>query len=83
MPVVGKPGQHAVPRRPDGAFGEVLLSQGWCPRQALQMPRERSQPLVQEIPLALRQSHATVLPVPLLGTSSDPVFFQRIFSMQP
>ena len=68
MPVVGKPGQHAVPRRPDGAFGEALLSQGWCPRQVLQMPRERSQPLVQEIPLALRQSHATVLPVasPLL-----------------
>ena len=47
---------------------ERLLSQGWCPRQVLQMPRERSQPLVQEIPLALRQSHATVLPVasPLL-----------------
>ena len=68
MPVVGKPGQHAVPRRPDGAFGEALLSQGWCPRQVLQMPRERSQPQVQEIPLALRQSHAIVLPVasPLL-----------------
>ena len=68
MPVVGKPGQHAVPRRLDGAFGKALLSQGWCPRQVLQMPRERSQPLVQEIPLALRQSHATVLPVasPLL-----------------
>ena len=32
------------------------------------MPRERSQPQVQEIPLALRQSHAIVLPVasPLL-----------------
>ena len=57
-----------VPRRPDGAFGEALLSQGWCPRQVLQMPRERSQPQVQEIPLALRQSHAIVLPVasPLL-----------------
>ena len=68
MPVVGKPGQHAVPRRPDGAFGEALLSQGWCPRQVLQMPRERSQPQVQEIPLALRHSHAIVLPVasPLL-----------------
>ena len=68
MPVVGKPEQHAVPRRPDGAFGEALLSQSWCPRQVLQMPRERSQPQVQEIPLALRQSHAIVLPVasPLL-----------------
>ena len=48
VPVVGRPGQHAVPRRPDGAFGKALLSQGWCPRQVLQMPRERSQPLVQE-----------------------------------
>ena len=30
MPVVGRPGQHAVPRRPDGAVGKALLSQGWC-----------------------------------------------------
>ena len=68
MPVVGRPGQHAVPRRPDGAVGKALLSQGWCPRQVLQMPRERSQPMVQEIPLAFRQTPATVLPVasPLL-----------------
>ena len=68
MPVVGRPGQHAVPRLPDGAVGKALLSQGWCPRQVLQMPRERSQPLVQEIPLALRQPPATVLPAasPLL-----------------
>ena len=68
MPVVGRPGQHAVPRFPDGAVGKALLSQGWCPRQVLQMPRERSQPLVQEIPLALRQPPATVLPAasPLL-----------------
>ena len=66
MPVVGRPGQHAVPRRPDGAVGKALLSQG--SRQVLQMPRERSQPLVQEIPLAFRQTPATVLPVasPLL-----------------
>ena len=62
MPVVGRPGQHAVPRLPDGAVGKALLNQGWCPRQVLQMPRERSQPLVQEIPLALRQPPATVLP---------------------
>ena len=68
MPVVGRPGQHAVPRLPDGAVGKALLSQGWCPRQVLQMPRERSQPLVQEIPLAFRQPPATVLPAasPLL-----------------
>ena len=68
MPVVGRPGQHAVPRLPDGAVGKALLSQGWCPRQVLQMPRERSQPLVQEIPLALRQPPATALPAasPLL-----------------
>ena len=85
MPVVGRPGQHAVLRRPDGAVGKALLSQGWCPQQVLQMPRERSQPLVQEIPLAFRQTPATVLPVasPLLQDHDVVQSLQRCRPMAP
>ena len=59
-----QPGQHAVPRRPDRAFFESEL----VSTTSIANAQKRSQPQVQEIPLALRQSHAIVLPVasPLL-----------------
>ena len=57
LPVLGAPGKRPLPKLPADTMLADLHRLGWRTELALQMPRERAQPLVAEIPLALRQPH--------------------------
>ena len=56
-PVLGAPGPQPVPKLPAATLLADLFQLGWRTELALQMPRERAQPMLAEIPLALRQQH--------------------------
>ena len=57
LPVLGAPGKRPLPKLPADTMLADLHRLGWRAELVLQMPRERAQPLVAEIPLALRQLH--------------------------
>ena len=57
LPVLGAPGKRLLPKLPADTMLADLHRLGWRTELVLQMPRERAQPLVAEIPLALRQPH--------------------------
>ena len=57
LPVLGAPGPQPVPKLPAATLLADLYQLGWRTELVLQMPRERAQPMLAEIPLALRQQH--------------------------
>ena len=56
-PVLGALGPQPVPKLPAATLLADLHRLGWRTELVLQMPREKAQPLLAEIPLALRQLH--------------------------
>ena len=71
VPLAGAPEGTALPKQP--ATADSLLQAGWRPDLVLQMPRERDQPALAELPVSLRQPQAVRPPSasPLLA-DNDP-----------
>ena len=56
LPLAGAPEGIAPPSQPTTV--DALLQAGWRPDLVLQMPRERDQPALAELPVSLRQPQA-------------------------
>ena len=56
LPIAGAPEEVALPSQPTTV--DALLHAGWRPDLVLQMPRERDQPALAELPVSLRQPQA-------------------------